>query len=250
MKVYNYLDARIKTNGAACLILIDPDKISGQKLVDFVRECEVSGVDGLLVGGSLIINGNLARTIDTIKKSSALPAIIFPGSVSQVTPEADAMLFISLISGRNAEHLIGEHVMVSPLIKNYNIETISTGYMLIESGQVTTAEYISGSKPIPRNKPEIAMATALAAQYLGMKMVYLEAGSGAQLPVPDEMVKIVSSALDIPVIVGGGIRDASTARQKVEAGAKIVVTGNYFEDDSKWELLKEFSEAVHTRKNF
>lgn len=245
MNTYQHLLNIISEKGAAYLILIDPDKLSGKELVDFVRICVQSDVDGFLIGGSLISNGELSQVIKDVRKNCSLPVIIFPGGVNQVFPEADAILYISLISGRNAEHLIGKHVMAAPIIKKYGIEPISTGYMLIESGAPTTAEYMSGSKPIPRNKPEIAAATALAAQYLGMKFVYLEGGSGAQNSVPEEMVRMVSSLVDIPVIVGGGIRDAETAGKKVQCGAKIIVTGNYFEDKSNWHLMSSFAKAVH-----
>lgn len=248
MKVYNYLQKKITELGAIYLILIDPDILSGDKLVEFVGLCQNSGVDGFLVGGSLVLEDNLKHDIELIKKHTNLPVIIFPGGINQVIPAADALLFISLISGRNSEHIIGKHVAAAPLIKKAGLEPISTGYMLIESGSVTTAEYMSESKPIPRNKPEIAAATALAAEYLGMKMIYLEAGSGAKLSVPNEMVKAVSSISSLPLIVGGGIRDAVSARQKVENGAKIIVTGNYFEDSQNWSKIKEFANAIHINK--
>lgn len=245
MKVFNTINEAISNKGACYLILIDPDKLSGNELAEFSAHCENSGVDGFLIGGSLMINGDLSNSINIIKKNSKLPTIIFPGSVSQVSPNADALLFISLVSGRNADQLIGHHVMAAPLIKKYNIEPISTGYILIESGRATTVEYISASKPIPRHKPEIAAATALAAQYIGMKMIYLEAGSGADLVVPDETVKMVSSLCEVPVIVGGGLRTASAVSSKVENGAKVIVTGNYFEDLNNWDKIKEFAGAVH-----
>lgn len=245
MKIYQHLLNIVSRKGAAYLVLIDPDKTHGQLLNEFVDVCNRGGVDGFLIGGSLITNGELEKVITAVKQRSSLPVILFPGAVNQVYPSADAILYLSLISGRNPEHLIGKHVLAAPLIKRYNIEPIATGYMLIESGTSTTAEYISGSRPIPRNKPEIAAATALAAQYLGMKFIYLEGGSGAQYSVPEEMVKLVSTTVDIPVIVGGGIRDCETARSKVEAGAQIIVTGNYFEDKSNWHHIKSFAEAIH-----
>jgi len=245
MNIYQHLLNIISEKGAAYLILIDPDKTSGRELIEFVKICEQSDVDGFLIGGSLISNGELSQVIRDVRSNCSLPAIIFPGGVNQVFPEADAILYISLISGRNAEYLIGKHVMAAPIIKKYGIEPISTGYMLIESGTPTTAEYISGSKPIPRNKPEIAAATALAAQYLGMKFIYLEGGSGAQYSVPEELISVVSTTVDIPVIVGGGIRNSETARKKVECGAQIVVTGNYFEDKSNWHEIKNFADAIH-----
>ena len=248
MNLYSKIISIAEEKGAAYLILIDPDKINGAVLADFVRHSESSGADGFLIGGSLMMGNGLHESIDIIKQNSKLPVIIFPGEINQVTPNADGILFISLISGRNPHHLIGKHITAAPLIKKFNIEPIATGYMLIESGKTTTAEYMSGSFPIPRNKPEIALATALAAQYLGMKMIYLEAGSGAEQTIPNEMVRFVTRNLDIPVIVGGGIRDSATARAKVENGAKVIVTGNFFEDTNNWDKIKEFADAVHTKK--
>ncbi len=248
MKVQEKIYKSISEKGAAYLVLLDPDEISGEKLINFVHHCEKSGVDGFLVGGSLIMSDTLDDVLETISSVSSLPTILFPGSVSQISSKADAILFISLISGRNAEHLIGTHVIAAPLVKKSGIEPISTGYMLVESGKKTTAEYMSGSSPIPRNKPDIATATALAAEYLGMNFVYLEGGSGADKSVPNEMVKMVSSALSIPIIVGGGIRDSKTAREKVENGASVVITGNFFEDDDNWHLVKEFADAIHVKE--
>lgn len=245
MKTYDYILRTIEERGAAYLILIDPDRLSRENLPSYLSHCELAGVDGFLVGGSLLIEADFSSYIQTVKKLTKLPVIIFPGSVNQVAQSADALLFLSLISGRNAEHLIGKHVIAAPMVKQFNLETISTGYMLIESGTQTTAQYISGSSPIPRNKNEIAVATALAAQYLGMKLIYLEAGSGAQNHVPIEMIKAVTSSIDVPVIVGGGIRDAQTAANMVANGAKIIVTGNFFEDNSKWDLIKNFADAIH-----
>jgi phosphoglycerol geranylgeranyltransferase len=247
MKIYNFIEKVIQEKGAAHFVLIDPDKLSIEKTESFVTYCEKSGVDGFLMGGSLMVHGDLDESIKEVKKHCSLPTIIFPGSVNQVSKYADAILFISLISGRNAEHLIGKHVQASPLIKKYNLEPISTGYMLIESGKTTTAEYISESKPIPRHKPEIATATALAGEYLGMKLIYLEGGSGADNSVPNEMIKMVTQNLNIPVIVGGGIRSPETAREKVNAGAKIIITGNFFEDEKNRDLIPQFANAIHTK---
>ena len=245
MKIYNHLLNTIKAKGAAYLVLLDPDKISNSNIAPFIRHCEKSGVDGFLIGGSLMISGDLDSFIETIKVETSLPLIIFPGSINQISPLADAILFLSVISGRNAEHLIGKHVTASPLIKRANVEPISTGYILVESGVTTTAVYMSGSLPVPNNKPEIAAATALAGEYLGMKLIYLEAGSGAKESVPDEMVKAVSEQCSIPIIVGGGIRNPQTARRKVENGASIIVTGNFFEDENNWDFIKDFASAIH-----
>lgn len=248
MNIYNQILQTIEKKGAAYLILLDPDKLSSGKLEVFIRKCNEADVDGFLVGGSLMLNGDVDSFIRKLKKFTKLPSIIFPGAVDQISPNADAILYISVISGRNPEHLIGKHVLSAPLIKRAGLETISTGYILVESGTSTTAQYMSGSSPVPRNKPEIAAATALAAEYIGMKTIYLEAGSGAQQTVPNEMVKAVSSTCSIPVIVGGGIKSPKAAREKVDNGAKIIVTGNFFEEENNWNLLKEFSDAVHKKK--
>lgn len=247
MKVYNYLLNTITSKGAAYLVLIDPDKISHEKLPAFVKHCEKSGVDAFLIGGSLMMNNHFESFLEIVKKLTTIPTIIFPGGINQVSPEADAILYLSVVSGRNPEHLIGKHVLAAPLIKQADIEPISTGYILVESGTVTTVQYVSGSQPIPRNKPEIAAATALAAEYLGMKLIYLEAGSGARQTIPNEMIKVVSSYCSVPVIVGGGIRSASEAGEKVRHGAKIIVTGNFFEDENNWDLIKDFADAVHIK---
>jgi len=249
MKIYNHLLNTVQTKGAAYLVLLDPDKLSSSKFVPFLNTCEDSGVDAFLVGGSLMTSGNFDSFIRKVKMETSLPAIIFPGSIDQISAEADAILFLSVISGRNAEHLIGKHVIAAPIIKNSGIEPISTGYIIVESGVTTTAVYMSGSMPVPRHKPEIAAATALAAEYLGMKFIYLEAGSGADLPVPDEMVKAVSNVCKIPIIVGGGLRSPSDARNKVENGASLIVTGNFFENENNWGLVKDFASAVHFKNS-
>ena len=249
MKIYNHLLNIIKEKGAAYLILLDPDKLSENKLAGFLRHCEKSGVDGFLVGGSLMVNDDFESFIEKVKVNTNLPSIIFPGSITQVSSFADAILFLSVVSGRNPEHLIGKHILAAPSIKKSGIEPISTAYILIESGSTTTAIYMSGSLPIPRNKPEIAAATAIASEYLGMKLIYLEAGSGADNSVPNEMVKAVSNQCSIPVVVGGGIRKPRSAREKVENGASIIVTGNFFENEDNWDLIRDFASAVHIKQS-
>ncbi len=245
MNIYNNILKTIQQKGAAYLILLDPDKLVGDSINKFVGVCEKSGVDGFLVGSSLMLDGNFEVFVKKVKSITKLPVIIFPGAINQVTAAADAILFLSVVSGRNPEHLIGKHVISAPIIKQANLEAISTAYILIESGNSTTAQYMSSSLPIPRNKPEIAAATALAAEYLGMKLVYLEAGSGAHETVPNEMVKLVSEYCNIPIIVGGGIKSPNEARQKVKNGANIIVTGNFFENENNWDLIKQFADAVH-----
>ena len=245
MNIYNHLIEVIQTKGAAFLVLLDPDNLPEDKVSRFAKQCENSGVDGFLIGGSLLINDNLESFLIKLKTITSLPTIIFPGDVNQISSKADAILFLSVVSGRNPEHLIGKHVLAAPIIRKCGIEPIATGYLFIESGRTTTAQYMSGSLPIPRNKPGIAAATALAAEYLGMKLIYLEAGSGADNAIPNEMVKAVSTLCSIPVVVGGGIKTPATAKEKVENGAKIIVTGNFFEDETNWNLIKDFAEAVH-----
>jgi putative glycerol-1-phosphate prenyltransferase len=187
-----------------------------------------------------------AASFERVKARVDIPVISFPGGASQVVPTADAILFLSLISGRNPELLIGEHVKAAPLIREYGVEAIPTGYMLIQSGTLTSVEFMSNTQPIPRNKVDIAIAHALAAEYLGMKLIYLETGSGAGASVPDEMVQAVVNYVSTPVIVGGGIRDPEEARAKVAAGASFVVTGSVVEDDHQ--RLREFSQAVHAKE--
>ncbi len=247
MKIYKYLLETIANKGGAYLILIDPDKIDDDKLSLFIKNCEQAGVDGFLIGGSLMVNNRFDEFLEKVKIATNLPAIIFPGSVNQISSIADAILYLSVVSGRNPEHLIGKHVLAAPIIKGKNIEPISTGYVLIESGTTTTVQYMSGTSPIPRNKPEIAAATALAAEYLGMKLIYLEAGSGAKISVPEDLIKAVAAQCSVPIVVGGGITSPETVRRKMESGANIIVTGNFFEDESNWYLVRDFASAVHTK---
>jgi phosphoglycerol geranylgeranyltransferase len=182
--------------------------------------------------------------VASVKKAVRIPVILFPGDATQLSRHADAVLFLSLISGRNPVNLIGEQVKAAPLIREMGIEPISTAYMLVESGTITSVEFMSNTRPLPANKPKIAAAHALAAQYMGMKMVYLEAGSGAQHPVPDEMISLVRSHIRIPLIVGGGIRDAKTALAKLASGADIIVTGNLLRAKGGLDTMKEIAAAV------
>ena len=230
--------------GAGYLTLLDPDRLSLDELESRAQACADAGADGILVGTSLMLSapGN-TRLFERLRVAVDIPVVSFPGDAGQVVSTADAILFLSMVSGRNAELLIGQHVRAAPLLKEYGVEVIPTAYMLVESGTLTAVEYISTTKPIPRTKDDIAMAHALAAQYLGMKLVYLETGSGAAASVPVSMVRSVSRYVDLPVIVGGGIRDPEVAREKVDAGAAFVVTGSVVEDDPG--RLRELSAAVH-----
>jgi len=249
MKVFNKLREIAQKKGGGYLILIDPDTRNNQELKEFVREICDRGVDAILIGGSLIINADFQESIRVVKENSTVPIIIFPGSVQQLSFKADAILYISLISGRNPNYLFGEHVIAAPYIRKMGIEPISTGYMLFESGRTTTAEFMSNTRPLPINKPEIAMAHALAAQYMGMSTIYMEAGSGADRSIPSEIVKAVSHYIDIPVITGGGIRTPEDARTKIEAGASFVVTGNVLDDSDNLSLINEFARAIHIKGN-
>jgi phosphoglycerol geranylgeranyltransferase len=245
MKTYQKLLDVKEKRGAGYLILIDPDKVDSANLPVFVREATDAGVDGFLIGGSLLLSNEVDKIIQMIKSNTSVPVIIFPGSLFQVSPVADAILYLMLISGRNADHLIGNQVVASPIIKRAGLETISTGYMLIESGRTTSAEYMSNTKPIPNHKPDIAVAHALAAEHIGMKILYLDAGSGADVPVPDEMIQKIARHCSLPMIIGGGIRTPEVARQKVRAGASFVVTGTVNEQNSDHGLIKEIAAAVH-----
>ena len=246
MTTFEHLMKIKRDKGAGYLLLIDPDNIDPKKIPVFVREASKAGTDAFLVGGSLMLSHEFDKTISRIKENTKAPVIIFPGGVSQVSFEADAILFLMLISGRNPEYLIGNQVHAAPIIKQMHLEAISTGYMLIEGGNVTSAEFMSNTKPIPREKPEIAVAHAQAAELLGLKILYLEAGSGAKQSVPDTMIKKVSKHCSLPLIVGGGIRTPEEAKNKVKAGASFVVTGTIIEENSQSDMIHEFAKAIHS----
>jgi len=237
-----------KSLGAGYFLLIDPDKVEINKLPDFITNSSEAGVDAFLVGGSLMLNDELSRILKIIKENTTVPVIIFPGNTSQVSPIADAILFLMLISGRNPEFLIGSQVIAAPIIRRAKLEAISTGYMLIDGGTVSTTEFMSNTKPIPRDKIDVVIAHSIAAELIGLKMLYLEAGSGAKETVPNEMISAVVSACSMPVIVGGGINTPEKAWQKVEAGASFVVTGTIIEKNNNISLIKEFASAIHTLK--
>ncbi len=247
-RIYEHLLSIKHNRGGGFFLLIDPDRISERHCLSLAESAQECGVDVILVGSSFMLNSNFAPAVKKIKASTALPVIIFPGTFAQITPDADAILFTSLISGRNPNYLIDEQVKGAPLVRQYNLEPIPTGYMLIESGSLTSVQYISGTLPIPQFKSDIAAAHALAAEYLGMKMVYLEGGSGAQNPVPVEMIRTVVSHVDIPVMVGGGLATPQQCAERIEAGASFVVCGNCFENDPKHTHLQELAAAAHPRE--
>ncbi len=246
MSVFEYLLEQKKRNGAGYFVLVDPDKTSLNALPGFVEAALDADVDAFLIGGSLLMTPNFDDYLKQFKKNSKdRPVIIFPGGVHQISAEADAILFLSLLSGRNPHHIIGSQVMAAPIIHRLGLEAISTAYLLVESGKATSAQFMSGTTPLPRHKTEIAVAHALAAKYLGFRLIYLEGGSGADHSVPDEMIYAISKTVDIPLIVGGGIRTPELAAQKVAAGASFVVTGNILEQQKDPTLLKSFVSAIH-----
>lgn len=231
-----------KAGKKALAVLIDPDKIkddsSLQSLMELIHH---SKVDFVFIGGSLLIGENFHSCVKKVKALCQLPVILFPGSPSQISEDADAILLLSLISGRNAELLIGQHVIAAPQLKRSKLEIIPTGYMLVDCGKATTASYVSQTFPLPWNKPEIAAATAIAGEMLGLRIIYLDGGSGAEKPVSTEMVKAVRSSVDVPLIVGGGIRDEDQARSIYAAGADVIVIGTAFEEAP--ELLFSLSQS-------
>ena len=224
--------SKLKNNSKKQLaLLIDPDKYEPNQLHLQIEMAEKAKVDYIFFGGSLISNDYIDTAIRAIKEVTEIPVVIFPGNSTHLHELADAILFLSLISGRNADLLIGNHVHVAPLIKKKKIEAIPTGYMLIESGSLTTAQYMSNTLPIPHNKADVAVATAIAGELLGLQLIYMDGGSGADKHITEEMISKVKSNIDIPLIIGGGIRDAATARKIIDAGADIIVIGNAAENN-------------------
>lgn len=232
-----------KANSKEFSVLIDPDKIRLKDVDKIVRLAEEAAVDSFFIGGSLVVNDALDDIIMRIKKQCNIPVILFPGSSRQLSYKADGLLFLSLISGRNPELLIGKHVETAPFLKISPIEIISTGYMLIDGGVPTSVSYMSNTQPIPANKDSIAVCTAIAGEMLGLKLIYMDAGSGAENPISTSMIESVSMATDIPLIVGGGIQTPEKASANVKAGADIIVVGNAIEKDPV--LILELAAAVH-----
>ncbi len=243
-KLYHQLTDRKKAGKKAFTVLIDPDKVDPAKIDTLVQLSVEAGVDYFFVGGSLVISNYLDECIQRIKASCTIPVILFPGAPSQVSKYADALLYLSLISGRNPELLIGQHVISAPFVRKSGLEIIPTGYMVIDGGAPTTVSYISNASPIPSDKNEIAMCTAMAGEMLGMKLIYMDAGSGAKRPIPETMIGQVAAHIEAPLIVGGGIIDPEKAYRNCKAGADIIVIGNAIEKDAS--LIREMSHAIHS----
>lgn len=228
-------------------VLLDPDKLQFEQLSDKVDRIEAAGAEMIFVGGSLLLNEDFEKSLKVLRQLSDLPLVIFPGSAYQVSPEADAILFLTLLSGRNPDYLIHNQMMAAPHVRNAGLEAIATAYLLVDGGAPTSVSYMSNTQPIPRDKNDIAVATALAAQYMGQSMVYLEAGSGAPLEVPSQMISAVKSQVDLPLIVGGGIDSPRKMEKALRAGADVVVIGNAFERDP--DILKAFHDTAAAIKS-
>ena len=242
--VYPSLLEKKKNGKKSLVVLIDPDKVTAGSLHPVIQLACESGVDYFFVGGSLVVSDHLDDCVLTIKQQCTTPVILFPGSPAQVSRHADALLYLSLISGRNAELLIGQHVVSAPFVKKSGLEIMPTGYMVIDGGAPTTVSYISNAAPIPADKADIALCTAMAGEMLGKKLIYMDAGSGAKKPISEEMITAVAAHIDVPLIIGGGIRDAEKAYRNCKAGADVIVVGNAIEKDPS--LIKEMAAAVHS----
>jgi len=243
MLLYQKLQEAKDTGKKKFAVLIDPDQLRMNNLDKILNLAIEAKVDYFFIGGSLIINSVLDDCLSHIAKVCDIPKILFPGNSLQLSYRADAILFLSLISGRNAELLIGRHVNTAPYIKLSPLEVMATGYMLIDGGITTTVAYISNTTPIPAAKDDIALCTAMAGEMLGLKLIYMDAGSGAKNPISASMINSVSGGIQIPLIVGGGIRSPEKAKENIEAGADVIVVGNAIEKDPS--LIKEIADAIH-----
>jgi putative glycerol-1-phosphate prenyltransferase len=234
-----------KANGRKSFaVLIDPDKVDNEKMHRLLELAHAAKVDYFLVGGSLVISNYLDTCVQFIKKNSSIPVILFPGSHTQVSKYADALLYLSLISGRNPDLLIGQHVISAPAVRKSGLEILSTGYMVIDGGAPTTVSYISNATPLPADKNDIAMCTAMAGEMLGMKLIYMDSGSGAKRPIAESMIETVSQHISVPLFIGGGITNPEKAYLNCKAGADIIVVGNAIEKDDS--LIMEMASAVHS----
>jgi len=244
MSVLKTLRDRRALGKKSIAILVDPDKAEDPaRLLQLVNLASENCVDFFFVGGSLVTTSNLAEVVKVIKENVTIPVVLFPGNSMQVEPTADALLFLSLISGRNPELLIGQHVVAAPIIRNTKLEVIPTGYVLINSGRITSVAYISNTTPIPDDKYSLAACTALAGEMLGLQSIYLDAGSGAEKEISAKMIATVRKSVSVPLIVGGGINTSQKAFNALEAGADMIVIGNALEKNPN--LLIEISDKVY-----
>jgi putative glycerol-1-phosphate prenyltransferase len=236
------LQAHKLSGKKALAVLLDPDKVEQDVLVKLLHLIHDYPVDAFLVGGSLVTDYSHREVIATLRQHSSKPVVLFPGNPLHIDSSADSLLLLSLISGRNPEFLIGQHVIAAPLLKKSGLEILPTGYMLVDSGTQTTVSYISNTTPLPHDKSGVAACTAMAGEMLGLKLIYLDAGSGARRPVSPDMIAAVRAAVDVPIIVGGGINSGEKAYEALRAGADMIVVGNGLENDP--DLLPELSNVV------
>lgn len=241
-EIYGQFQQLKRQNKHAFAVLIDPDSVTPESIKVLAKRCNDAAVDFVFMGGSIMVTRHVDDCIRSFKEESAIPVVLFPGSPSQVSAEADALLYLSLISGRNPDLLIGQHVISAPAIKASGLEVISTGYLVIDGGVPTTVSYMSHSAPIPANKPDVALCTAWAGELQGKHLIYMDAGSGARYPVSREMIERVSANIDLPLVIGGGIRTPEKAFENCQAGAQVIVVGNAIERDPG--LIKAISQAV------
>jgi putative glycerol-1-phosphate prenyltransferase len=244
VNILNTLEQRCAEGKKSIAVLIDPDKVEETSaLMPLINLANENCVDFFFVGGSLVTTTNLSSVVSKIKKNANIPVVLFPGNSQQIDPDADAILFLSLISGRNPDLLIGQHVIAAPILKNAGMEVMSTGYMLINSGKITSVAYISNTTPLPDDKYSLAACTAMAGEMLGLKLIYLDAGSGAEKEISSKMISAVRKAVTVPLIVGGGINTPQKAITALEAGADMIVIGNALEKNPN--LLIEISDKVY-----
>jgi len=242
--IYHSLTTRKQQGKKSFAVLIDPDKVNEGSMEQLIKLAVDAKIDYFLVGGSLVVSDYIDECVQYIKHNCDIPTILFPGSPSQISKHADALLYLSLISGRNADLLIGQHVVSAAVIKQSGLEIMPTGYMVIDGGAPTTVSYISNAAPIPADKNEIAVCTAMAGEMLGMKLIYMDAGSGARRPITENMIAKVAAAIEVPLIVGGGILEPEKAYLNCKAGADVIVIGNAIEKDSS--LIAEMAAAIHS----
>jgi putative glycerol-1-phosphate prenyltransferase len=242
--IYHSLTERKQQGKKSFAVLIDPDKVNAKLLDELIDLSVQAKVDYFLLGGSLVISNHLDECVQHVKRNCDIPVILFPGSPTQISKYADALLYLSLISGRNPELLIGQHVISAPFVKQSGLEIMPTGYIVIDGGAPTTVSYISNASPVPADKNEIAMCTAMAGEMLGMKLIYMDAGSGAKRPIHESMIEAVAKHISLPLLIGGGIKDPEKAYINCKAGADVIVVGNAIEKDAS--LIKEISAAIHT----
>jgi phosphoglycerol geranylgeranyltransferase len=244
MNIYSKILQHKKEGRKLFAVLVDPDKATLKNCETIADQAQRGSIDLIFVGSSLLTKGDLDSCIRILKENCNVPVVLFPGSVLQISAYADAILLLSLISGRNAEMLIGKQVIAAPLLKESKLEIISTGYMLIDPGHPTSVSYMSSTIPIPYDKNDIAFCTALAGEQLGLKIIFMDAGSGARVPVSQSMISMVSKNISVPLIVGGGIKTPEKAHENCDAGADVIVVGNSLEKNQ--DLVSEIADAIHS----